>query len=225
MTDDETLIKEFSHTIYLYTRRYDKHLPRWYDYRDLYSAGAMGLLRARARFDARQGVRFRTFAEHWIRGAILDEVRRLQTTNRVNGERIKLGNRVAKAFRQRWMREPSHAELADGMGMTMEQFDALRLYARNIFAPYNVDTTYSVVDRRTQDPLADTIRKQQRAALHRTLKRLPTRERTVIRLYFFKDMPLQDVGQQLGTSLSRTSQLKRQALGRMRTMLPASMAV
>src|SRR5512142_2362413 len=96
---------------------------------DLWSAGAMGLIEAAQRFDAARDVRFESFAEHRIRGAMLDEMRRMDHLPRRLRARIESVDRARDALARTLQREPTADEIAEATGLDLEDLGAIQTLA------------------------------------------------------------------------------------------------
>ncbi|MBK8006490.1 MAG: sigma-70 family RNA polymerase sigma factor [Gemmatimonadetes bacterium] len=177
---------------------------------DLISAGTVGLLQAVERFDPERGHQFSTFALRRIRGAMLDEMRRMapisrraQTTRRrMTAARDRLECRLGRPVRA--------AEVALELGVEERRYLAWEADANRTAAPLPADL-----------PAPEPIEAETPAWLVEALTRLPPRERTVISLSYGEELDGRAIAEVLGVTESRVSQLRHRALSRLRDAAPA----
>jgi RNA polymerase sigma factor for flagellar operon FliA len=194
---------------------------------DLYSAGLLGFLDAIEDFDPTRGVDFAVYANPRIRGSIFDELRRLDCVPRRVRRRIREAERAIGILAQRLDREPTDEEIAAEMGIGVEEYrrllgegvTLLSLDAplhRHADGPSPIDT---LKDSAQPDPLFTLETGQRRELLGRLIERLPNRERTVLALYYYEELTMQEVGKAMGVTESRVSQLHSSAVLRLRVAL------
>lgn len=181
---------------------------------DLWSAGAMGLLEAARRFDGARDVRFETFAEHRIRGAMLDELRRLDhlprrlraQAERIESERTRLA--------QHLQRDPDADELAAAVGLSVEELAAVQAStARHDTAPDALAA-----------PLAGADEQLERGELGRrvtaAVASLPERLQLVLSLHYVEGLTYREIAQVLDVSEPRVCQLHGDAMRAIRAAMP-----
>lgn len=196
---------------------------------DLVSAGTLGLIDALEHFDGSRGLAFSTFAAPRIRGAMLDELRRLDRVPRSIRRKSRQIDGASVALAHTLGREPDHAELADGLGIdvaTLWRWQAERESAHVVSLERTAPTSEDA--RSAGEWLAgsygneveDSITLSQEAAhLRDALLALPEQERTVLSLYYFEELKLNDIARVLSVSESRVSQIRSKALQRLRRKL------
>ncbi|HET6204423.1 MAG TPA: sigma-70 family RNA polymerase sigma factor [Planctomycetota bacterium] len=202
-----------------------RHLrpPRGFDREDLESAGVFGLLRAVDRFDPDRGVRFETFAGRWVRGAILEEMRRADPWPRRWRERSARMESAIARLRDRHRREPTDEELAGGLSVSAERYRALYagLRGRELFFLPRFLTEEETEGEEAPatdlegpfEPLA------RRDLLDLALSLLDARERTILRLRYLEDRTLGEIGERVGLHASRVCRIHAEALARLRARL------
>jgi RNA polymerase sigma factor for flagellar operon FliA len=177
---------------------------------DLWSAGALGLLEAARRFDPGRDVRFDTFAEHRIRGAMLDEMRRMDhlprrlraETERVDRERSRLAHQLG--------REPGADEIAASLGAEPEQVaEVLQLLQPARPLPEELPD-----DR--PDAGAELDRARAAGALAAAIGRLPERLQILLALYYDEGLTYREIAKVLSVSEPRVCQLHSDAVKRIR---------
>lgn len=210
-------------------------LPSYIDLEDLTSYGLVGLLDAIDRFEPSRGVKFETFALARIRGAIIDELRSLDWAPRALRQNQRRLIQVAGEIEQREGRPATDAELAAGMGMTEPELDTLladiagssMVALEELFAPSPNDDEAlalgdAVEDETSPQPAPATEHAILRDLLADAIVRLPERERIVVSLYHYDGLSLREIGQVLGVTESRASQLRTKAIVRLRGALMAA---
>ena len=208
-------------------RRMAASMPNSIDVGDLVQDGVLGLIDAAHRFDAARGIKFETFAERRVRGAMIDALRRDAWPRGVRRQRREL-EAARETLRRELGHEPSIADLAARVGSdekrlgrtivrintiestsplaTGEHFDEATLPA--VLVPSEPDAPDSAYEKvETRDRL--------RAAI----QSLPWREQKLIGLYYYGEVTMKQIGQEIGVNESRVSQLHARAIRRLREAL------
>lgn len=226
-TDREQQILENLPQVRLIARRIADRLPDHVNVEDLVSSGTLGLIAAIDRYDGTQGVKLRTYAEYKIRGAILDSLRELDWVPRRQRRRARALRAAESAAEQRSLGKASASDVAAELGISLQQCQQWMSDLRNLsFA--SLDTVS--VDAEGQDiprqiaapdelPYRALERTQLQALLTRALNRMPQTERTVLNLYYHENLTLREIARVIGVHESRVSQLKIQALARLRVVV------
>jgi RNA polymerase sigma factor for flagellar operon FliA len=196
---------------------------------DLVSAGTLGLIDAFEHFDGSRGLAFSTFAAPRIRGAMLDELRRVDRVPRSIRRKGRRIDGAAIALSSTLGREPDHSELAGGLGIdlaTLWRWQAERESAhvvsldRAAAAPGSTRAAGEWLAGTNGDDVEESITLTQEAAhLRDALLALPEQERTVLSLYYFEELKLNDIARVLSVSESRVSQIRSKAIQRLRRRL------
>jgi len=194
-------------------------LPNFMELDELIQVGMIGLFEANNSFDASKGVDFEVFAKNRIRGAILDQVRKLSYLPRSAIVNIRDHNEATAALTGELGREPSQSELAEFMGKDIESFHKERTHAHRFQTvslesqlPDTVDMPASEIN----EPEAQIAEEQFMASLVDSIETLPERERTVISLYYVEEMNLKEIGAVLDVSESRVSQILSSSVKKLR---------
>ena len=197
-------------------------LPNFMELDELIQVGMIGLFEANNSFDASKGVDFEVFAKNRIRGAILDQVRKLSYLPRSAIVNIRDHNEATAALTGELGREPSQSELAEFMGKDIESFHKERTHAHRFQTvslesqlPDTVDMPASEIN----EPEAQIAEEQFMASLVDSIDTLPERERTVISLYYVEEMNLKEIGAVLDVSESRVSQILSSSVKKLRNHL------
>jgi RNA polymerase sigma factor for flagellar operon FliA len=207
--------------------RIASRLPKHLRLDDLYSAGLLGYLAAVDDFDPERGVAFAAYASHRVRGAIFDELRRLDWVPRGVRERIRDTRRAIDTLLQRLDRQPTDEEIARELGIETEAYrssltDGVTLVSLNSSAlaegggPVLTD---SLEDVGAPDPFLVLAEEERRTILGGMIDRLPEKERQVLALYYYEELTMREVGSVMGVTESRVSQLHSSAIQRLSVML------
>jgi len=192
-------------------------LPPQVSREDLLQSGVLGLLEALQRFDPAQGVKFETYASFRIRGAMLDELRRLCWLPRALVKQMRELGKAQTVLAGSLGREPTEAELAREMGVKPEDL-------HRIVAEINSSALLSLEETLFNHPAAEApetvvLEKLVAAELAAVIDKLPERQRVMLALYYQEEMTLKEIGLVLGVSESRVCQLHAHALAQLRAML------
>jgi RNA polymerase sigma factor for flagellar operon FliA len=199
-------------------------------YEDMVSCGIQGLIEAYHSFDPNKGAKFSTYALPRIRGAILDALRAAHPLPRSLQKFSSDVERATSALHVRLGRAPTHEELAREMSLNLDDFlsslnsASVRTVSLENLADTAVDgNTEKLWEMADDDPTVDPDVMVEKTAvkskLREALDALPERERKIVRLYYLESKSLKSIGQSLGISESRASQLRHRAIRRLRTAL------
>ncbi|MGB1868158.1 MAG: sigma-70 family RNA polymerase sigma factor, partial [Porticoccaceae bacterium] len=161
-------------------------------------------------FDASKGVDFEIFAKNRIRGAILDQVRKLSYLPRSAIVNIRDHNEASALLGGELGREPTQAELAEFMGKDMESFQKERTHAhqfQTVSLESQIPESVDMPSSDSNEPEAALAEDQMMAALADSIESLPEREKTIVSLYYVEEMNLKEIGAILEVSESRVSQV------------------
>lgn len=202
-------------------------LPSSVERDDLYGAGVVGLIDAVERFDSTRGIAFTTFAEMRVRGAILDNLRSLDWASRSIRRRAREVQAAFSRIEQENGRPPTTEEVAVHLKMPLaelhETLQDIRGLCITTLDERNEETGLSVSEMiadKTISALDRLEETQRRQFLAKSINKLPDRERQVIALYYIEELTMKEIGEVLGVTESRVSQLRSQAVLRLRSYLP-----
>lgn len=181
---------------------------------DLWSAGAMGLLEAAKRFDAGREVRFEDFAEHRIRGAMLDEVRKMDHLPRRLRAQVESTRKARRELGQELGREVSSDELAHRLELSTPDLHVLELLAEPLL-PLDEE----LIGESGDGPDAHLHRTQLRERLSRAIGELSERLQLLLSLHYVEGLTYREVAEVLEVSEPRVCQLHGQALQQLRQRL------
>ncbi len=224
----ERLIMDHLPQVRLIARRIHERLPESVSLDDLVSTGIVGLISAIDRFDPAQNVKLKTYAEYKIRGAILDSLRGLDWAPRQQRKRAKQIEAAIAAAEQRLHRSPSEEEIAQQLGQTIEEYHewlvdvrGLNLGSLESAAPDedNRDLLNYLSDDEDSWPSRVVERSELQALLAEAISKMPDMEKTVLSLYYHEELTLREISKIVRLHESRISQLKSQAILRLRTYM------
>ncbi len=226
--DREALIIEHLPQVRLIARKIHERLPDSIALDDLLSAGVVGLIQAIDHFDPRQNVKLRTYAEFRIRGAILDSLRDTDWAPRMKRKLAREIEEAVHKAEQRLRRAPEEAEIAAELRISVEEYRE-RL---NEVAALEIGELEFLRDEHEGPVLMKYIAcsegespavQLERAELERLvagcIDGIPKIEKTVLGLYFHEELTLKEIGEVMGLHYSRVSQIKTQAVTRLRNAI------
>ena len=206
-------------------------LPPNVELDDLIQVGMIGLSEALTRYEAAQGVQFETFATQRIRGAMLDELREGDWMSRSSRKSQKEIEHAVQRMEQKLGRSPMESEIAEELGLSLEDYQTLLGKVRGTQLVYLEDMTRGdddeegFLDRHVADSEADpmaVLRDQRlKSSLVAAIKTLPEREQYVMGMYYEHDMNLKEIAAVLGVTESRVCQPHSQSIARLRAKMRA----
>ena len=211
-------------------RRMASTMPHSIDLGDLVQDGVLGLIDAVHRFDEGRGIKFETFAERRIRGAMIDALRRDAWPRGVRRARREI-EAARELLRRELGAEPTMADLAKRVGVEEAQLERMIIRINTIESTSPL-ANLETLDSSTLPPVlvpsepmaADRLveRKQTRNRVRTALSRLPARERRILALYYFGEATMKQIGDAIGVNESRVSQLHARAIQRLRKAMLAN---
>lgn len=226
----ERLVLSYSPLVKYVVGRMMSNLPGHLESSDLTSYGLMGLLGAIDRFQPERGVRFESYAMTRIKGAIIDELRTLDWAPRSLRLRARQIEKAALQLENRLHRAPTEEEIAENLEVSVEDLrdDLARVTNSTILA---LDDAWGLSGDMEGGTLGDTVKddgadpatihasSEARAAIADAIARLPEKEKVVIALYYYDNLTLKEIGEVLGVTESRVSQLRAKAVMALRGRL------
>jgi len=228
ISDDERerLILEHLPQVRLIARRIQERLPDNISLEDLVSTGVIGLISAIDNFDPRHNVKLKTYAEYKIRGAILDSLRGLDWAPRQKRRQSKQIEAAIAVAEQRLQRVPTEEEIAGQLKISIEEYHewlveirGLNIASLEYAGDQGKDLLHYIPD--TGEGLPSTLleRSELQRLLAEKINEIPEVERTVLSLYYTEELTLREIAQVVNLHESRISQLKSQAILRLRSQL------
>ena len=223
----EQLIQECAPLIKYIAGRIAFRLPPNIDIDDVITSGIIGLIDAIDKFDPQRGVKFRTYAEFRIRGAMLDELRSLDMTPRSIRYNARKLEEVRTELEHKLGRAPSNEEAAERLGMKVEKINEIINQANGVSFISLEELGYSFEDGKERD--LDTLLNEYlldpslrlrineiKEIIAEAIKELDEKQRLVITLYYYEELTMKEIGMVLGVTESRVSQLHGIALKQLR---------
>ncbi|HIE13097.1 MAG TPA: FliA/WhiG family RNA polymerase sigma factor [Desulfotomaculum sp.] len=205
-------------------------LPPWISQEDLESAGVFGLISAIERFDPDHGTDFEAYAYRRVRGAMLDELRRLTWLPRSLWQRMQEVNTVREELEKKSGRRPSDEELARVLGITSAELAKVTAYFQAV-CPASLEEVVNVnngsqlswgdliEDPLSPDPLEALCRHDDHSILEEAISRLDEKLKLVLALYYQEGLTLKEIGRVTGVSESRVCQLHAKAIKKLRELI------
>jgi RNA polymerase sigma factor FliA len=213
----------------LLARRIHDRVPENVSLDDLVSAGMLGLISAIDRFDPSRHVRLRTYAEHKIKGAMLDSLRQLDWAPRQQRKHAKQIDAAIAVAEQRLQRSPTDEEIATELHLTVDRYRQWQVKVRGINlgrleSAGSGDSDHrdllSLVSGDPKDwPSAVLERSELQRALAAAISEIPAIEKIVLSLYYRDELTLREISKIVGRHESRISQIKLQAILRLRVCM------
>jgi RNA polymerase sigma factor FliA len=231
-SEKERLTLEYTPLVYNIVQRMAIKFPSHIDTDDLMSSGIIGLMDAIDKFQPEKGVKFPTYAEARIRGAILDELRAMDWVPRSIRQKAKRIEEAYSTLESKLDRHATDEEIAEYMKLTLDEFyemlnitKGLSLFSIDQLDQHNGSITkdkslYSyIIEFHKETPFSLFQLKEIKEKILETLEKLPEKERMVASLYYYDELTMKEIGEILGISESRVSQLHSKIILRLRSKL------
>ena len=234
----ERLVVAYSPLVKFIAGRMASGLPSHVEEGDLISYGLLGLIGAIERFDLAREIKFETFAVARVKGAIIDELRSLDWVPRSVRARARDVERAHAKLEAELQRSPTDEEMAQQLEITVEEFQSALLEIANssvlalddlwTFADPEggggqISVLDTITDPKAVDPEAEAHSSEVKDRLADAIESLPERERLVIALYYYENLTLREIGEVLGVTESRVSQLHTKAVLGLRSRFAGSL--
>lgn len=222
------LIEHYFPLVRFNAERVWSKLPDGVDLNDLISAGVFGLMDAIEAFDMERGVKFETYCVPRIRGAMLDELRTMDWVPRLVRSKASKLEAARKEIEAAVGRPPTDRELADKLQISLDEFEKLKAEASAVGLVslnkkwFETDSSKDVrevdvvEDQKGDDPAGGI---QKRDLMKLVTKGLNRNERLIIILYYYEELTMKEIGQTLGLSESRVSQMHSSIVARLKDQL------
>ncbi len=224
----ERLILEHLPQVRLVARKIHERLPETVSFDDLLSAGVVGLIQAIDNFDPSQNVKLKTYAEFRIRGAILDSLRESDWAPRMKRKQAREFEAAISRTEQKLGRSPEETEIAAELKLTVEEYrqkltemEGLNIGELEYIRDENENPVLLkyVASSEEESPEVRLERAELERLIATAIDRIPKVEKTVLSLYFYEELTLREIAEIMGIHLSRVSQIKSQAILRLRNAM------
>ncbi|MBQ8878824.1 MAG: FliA/WhiG family RNA polymerase sigma factor [Lachnospiraceae bacterium] len=229
----EKIILEYAPLVKLVAGRLSMYLGYNVEYDDLVGYGVFGLIDAIDKFDFMKEVKFETYASLRIRGAILDQIRKMDWIPRTIRQKQKKIDAVMKEIESTKGRAATDEEIAQGLGISQDEYSAWQsqmkitgVVSLNEFMDSGSEIPADQSNQRRFDSPEEVIEKEElKKVLQDALELLTEKEKKVILLYYYEDLTLKEISNILEVSESRVSQLHTRALQKLKTKMGNYMGV
>jgi RNA polymerase sigma factor FliA len=228
----DKLVQLYMPLVHYHVQRIAVSLPKNINKQELVSHGLIGLYDALEKFDPSRDLKFDTYASFRIRGAILDGLRKEDWLPRSIREKAKKIEETIERLEQRYMRSVTAKEVAAELGMTEEEvytvanenFFANVLSFQHVVTEEEEETALLAVrDEKTPSPEEEVIKQELYEKLAQVIEQLSEKEQLVISLFYKEELTFTEIGEILGLSTSRISQLHSKAIFKLRKILEAAL--
>jgi RNA polymerase sigma factor for flagellar operon FliA len=228
----EKLVLGYAPLVKYVAGRMSSGLPSHVEEADLISYGLLGLISAIERFEPEREIKFETFAITRIKGSIIDELRSLDWVPRSVRTKAREIEQANVKLEHELHRAPTDQETADALGMTVAELQEslVRISGSSVVALDELWTVSdasgdqislleTIQDSRAVDPAQEVDATDMRDRLSDAIAGMPEREKLVVALYYYENLTLREIGEVLGVTESRVSQLHTKAVMRLRARL------
>ena len=223
VSTENALIEQYLPLVVSVLGRLSMTLPEHVSHDDLHSAGLIGLLQALRNFDPTCGSSFETYARVRVRGAMLDELRRMDWVPRTIHEKARKIQTVMGQLEQKLGRVPADTQMAKALGLSVPEYcdllDEVRPVAfvclDSVGSSDDGDTgsLYEVIaDTSEENPVEQVSQRELKQVIFEHLKKLPEIQRKVLALYYIEDLHLREIAEVFGLTESRICQIHAQAI-------------
>lgn len=232
--DKSKLIRQNLELVDILVGRMSTQVPAFMSRDDMRSAGMMGLIDAANKFDTSKNILFKTFAEYRIRGAIFDEMRKLDWFSRTLRDKQNRISKTMALLENKLGHSPSDAEMAKELRLSLEEYqdmlgDVSHLGCVSLHEALDnsgegrqfID---ALVDKRDNSSPVDIFENAElTTVIAEILKNLPEKEQLVISLYYYEELTQKEIAEVIGVSEGRISQLHSQALIHLKNKMRATL--
>ncbi len=222
----EQLILEYANVVNLVAGRLSMYLGYTVEYDDLVGYGIFGLIDAIDKFDMQKNVKFETYASLRIRGAILDQIRKMDWIPRTLRQKQKKMETAAASLEAAYGRPATADEIADELGISREEYEGWKSEAEftnmvslDDYLEQGSEGRMETFGAKFQQPEKVVQKQELKEMLVEALKTLTENEQKVITFYYYEELTLKEISQILSVSESRVSQLHTKALQKIKNQL------
>jgi len=227
----EQIVVQYAPLIRYIASRMALRLPPHIAMDDLISSGMIGLLDAIQKFDPHRNINFKTYAEFRIKGAILDELRTLDWIPRSVRKKSSMLEKAYAELQRQLGRPAEDEEVAETLGLGMEEFYHLLDETKGVslvdidslwknLPEFSNQELYEILqDESSRDPFVSVYFSELRDVMIKALECLPDKEKLLVSLYYYEELTMKEIGEIMGYTESRISQMHTQAIYRLRGKL------
>lgn len=226
----DTLVKKYAPLIKYIAIRIAKRLPPHIELDDLISSGVLGFIDAIEKFNPDRGAQFKTYAEFRIRGAIMDELRALDWVPRSVRQKANLLAETYRKLEHKLGRSAADDEVAQVMGVSMKEFHDIVNYSSNMpilslddLGISTKEESKSLLDciagTKDTNPQTQIRLNELKKIIANAIDSLPEKERLMVSLYYYEELTMKEIGEVLGITESRVSQIHSKAVLKLKIKL------
>ncbi len=224
------IIIEYAPVIKNIAIRCAKRFAPYISIEDMINVGVIGLIDAIEKYNESLGVKFRTYAEYRIRGAMLDELRKFDWVPRSMRDKIKALERVFTRLEQKFSRTPTTDELAQEMGVPVERVHSILFNSAkcSLISLNELEDNSAIREKKylpsillqsDDEIIAKLNLENLKIILSKVIDNLPEKEKLIISLYYYDEITMKEIGDILGVTESRVSQIHSKALFTLKTKI------
>ncbi|WP_045212055.1 FliA/WhiG family RNA polymerase sigma factor [Desulfonatronovibrio magnus] len=212
------IVRSYSHKIKITAARLKHRLPKHIEVNELVSAGTLGLMEALGNFDPSMGIKFETFADNRIRGAMLDELRKMDWFSRGLRQKVKKLEETIRNFEQDSGKQPTNQDLKKLTGYTNDEVEEGLVALQNqiCLSLEAIQENFTIAGEQdmSSEPQVSAIFNDLVDKVAAIIDKLTDKERLVLSLYYEEELTMKEVAGVLEITEGRVSQLHSQAIGK-----------
>ncbi|MGE5628545.1 MAG: FliA/WhiG family RNA polymerase sigma factor [Solirubrobacterales bacterium] len=222
----EEIVKKYIPLVKYISSRIFTGKSKYIEYEDMVSYGMIGLMDAINKFDESKGMKFSTYASIRIKGAIIDEIRKISPISKGAIDKLNRYNETVDNLQNKLHREPSDAEIAEELGISTKDIMEIEGYINYMsvvsldeiicLKDDDVSVISTIKDENSPCPEAAFQDKEQIEYLSKALDILNEKDKTILSLYYYDELTLKEIGKILNVSESRVCQLHSRAIMHLR---------
>ena len=223
------LLRKYTPLVHYHVHRLLMNVPKNVDRDEMKSYGMIGLYDALEKFDPSRNYKFDTYASFRIRGTIIDGLRKEDWIPRTLREKIKKLEATIEELEQEKMREVKPKEVAKQLNVSVEEVetlmnDSLMVHVLSMDETNKESTNkeeikFLIQDEQRLTPEEEILKREKIEQLSKVIEKLNEKEQMVITLFYFEELTLTEIGEILGLSTSRISQIHSKAISRLKKFL------
>lgn len=225
----EEVVKKYIPLVKYIASRVILGKQKYIEYEDLVSYGMIGLMDAINKYDEKKGMKFSTYASIRIKGAMIDEIRKISPISKGAMDKLNMYNHAIESLQKKLLREPTLEEIVKELNMTIEEVSYIESYINYISIVSLEDVIFSedeevslkgyIEDKNSPSPDKLLEEKESIEILGKAIESLNEKDNTVLSLYYYERLTLKEIGKVLGVSESRVCQLHSRAIVNLRAAM------
>lgn len=222
----EQIIEEYISLVKYIASRVMFGKNKYMEYEDLVSYGMIGLMDAINKYDSSKGMKFSSYASIRIKGAMIDELRKNRPISKGAMDKLNKYNKAIEDLQSHLLREPTNIEIADHLGITMNEVAEIENYINYISMVSLESVIFSddedinlmgiIEDKTSPSPDSYLENKEKLEILTKAIELLKEKDRMILNLYYYEGLTLKEIGKVLEVSESRVCQLHSRAIRNLR---------